>query len=451
LGSRDDGGSRPGAARRGGPRSGDSRPYRAGGGSRAGGYGPGAGGRPGRDTPGAGGPRSGGPSGEAGSLPYVPASITADQLDPEARAELRTLPGDLAEAVARQLIAASLAEDPEQAYRHAQAARQLAARVGVVRESVGIAAYRAGHWAEALAELRAARRLTGRSTYLPMMADSERALGRLDRALDLATGPQADEADRATRIELKIVESGIRRDQGLPGAAVVALQIPELTDGRQRRGSARLYYAYADALLDAGRDDEAREWFARAAGADTLGETDADERFDELDQLAIEDLQAGDDDDDEDEAFDLADVAGDVDDDADGEDLDGEDGDEDEAFDLGNYAGNLDEDTDDEVLEGEALGGEDSDEDEAFVLGNYAGDLDDDVDDEDADGDDPDGEDGDARPGTAGTTGDHPSPFEIHYLPPGDLSVSDDDPEEDGPDSSATGTADDADGSQADA
>ena len=139
-----------------------------------------------------------------------------------------------------------------------------------------------------------------------MMADSERALGRLDRALDLVTGPQAEEADRATRIELKIVESGIRRDQGLPGAAVVALQIPELTDGRQRRGSARLYYAYADALLDAGRDDEAREWFARAAGADTQGETDADERFDELDQLAIEDLQAGDDDEYEgDEDFDL--------------------------------------------------------------------------------------------------------------------------------------------------
>ena len=228
---------------------------------------------------------------------------------------MRTLPGDLAEAVARQLIAASLAEDPEQAYQHAQAARQLAARVGVVRESVGIAAYRAGHWPEALAELRAARRLTGRSMYLPMMADSERALGRLDRALDLVTGPQADEADRATRIELKIVESGIRRDQGLPGAAVVALQIPELTDGRQRRGSARLYYAYADALLDAGRDDEAREWFARAAGADTLGETDADERFDELDQFAIEDLQASDGDEDEDEDFDLENHAGDLGDD----------------------------------------------------------------------------------------------------------------------------------------
>ena len=319
----------------------------------------------------------------------MPASITADQLDPEARAELRTLPGDLAEAVARQLIAASLAEDPEEAYRHAQAARQLAARVGVVRESVGIAAYRAGHWAEALAELRAARRLTGRSTYLPMMADSERALGRLDRALDLATGPQAEEADRATRIELKIVESGIRRDQGLPGAAVVALQIPELTDGRQRRGSARLYYAYADALLDAGRDDEAREWFARAAGADTQGETDADERFDELDQLAIEDLQAGDDgDDDEDEDdFGLEDYDGDLDDDLDGQDNE-----------AGEVSGGIQpEDADD--LDGEAgevidaLGG---------IQSQDAGDL--------------DGEDDSP-----------PNPFEIHYVAPGDPGPDDED------------------------
>jgi tetratricopeptide (TPR) repeat protein len=306
--------------------------------------------------------------------------------------------------VARQLIAASLAEDPEQAYRHAQAARQLAARVGVVRESVGIAAYRAGHWAEALAELRAARRLTGRSTYLPMMADSERALGRLDRALDLVTGPRAEEADRATRVELKIVESGIRRDQGLPGAAVVALQIPELTDGRQRRGSARLYYAYADALLDAGRDDEAREWFARAAGADTQGETDADERFDELDQLAIEDLQAGDEDEGDDE------------------------GDEDSG--LEDHADDLDDDPDADDLDADDLDADDLDIEE------------------DSGGDGPGDEDGEAGPGTADSTRDEPSPFEIRYLPPGDPGADDGDYETAGdpaPDSPAGDDAADGD------
>jgi tetratricopeptide (TPR) repeat protein len=223
----------------------------------------------------------------------VPASITADQLDPEARAELRTLPGDLADAVARLLVAAGSADDPERGYEYAVAARDLAGRVGVVRETCGIAAYQAGKWAEALAELRAARRLTGQGSYLPLMADCERALGRLDRALDLVTGPQTADLPRQTQIELRIVESGVRRDQGFPEAGVVALQIPELTDERSRPGAARLYYAYADALADTDRAEEARFWFAKAAAADHDGETDAVERVEDFDMLVFDDLEAG--------------------------------------------------------------------------------------------------------------------------------------------------------------
>ena len=121
------------------------------------------------------------------------------------RAELRTLPGDLADAVARRLVAAALAEGPEQAYQFTLAARRLAARVGVVREACGIAAYRAGRWADALAELRTARRLTGRGGYLPLMADCERALGRPDRALAIINGPGVSDLDREVQIELRIV------------------------------------------------------------------------------------------------------------------------------------------------------------------------------------------------------------------------------------------------------
>jgi tetratricopeptide (TPR) repeat protein len=206
-------------------------------------------------------------------------------------AELRTLPGDLADAVARLLVAAGLETEPERAYQYAVAARGLAARVGIVRETAAIAAYQAGRWSDALAEFRAARRLTGRNSYLPLMADCERALGRLDRALDIVTGPDAQSADRAIQVELHIVESGIRRDQGLPDAAVVALQLPELTEKRGRAGRVRLFYAYADALLDAGREEEAREWFGKAAAADSAGETDAADRVDELDEVLFEDLE----------------------------------------------------------------------------------------------------------------------------------------------------------------
>ena len=205
----------------------------------------------------------------------------------------------------RRLLAASLADDPEAGYQHAMEARRMAARVGIVRETVGIAAYRAGHWAEALAELRAARRLTGRTSYLPMMADSERALGRIDRALGVIAESARATLDRATEVELRIVESGIRRDQGLAEAAVVVLQLPELRERRLRPWSARLFYAYADALLDAGRTEQAREWFARAAAADPDEMTDAAERFDALDDdIVIDDLA----DDDEDQYDDLADA-----------------------------------------------------------------------------------------------------------------------------------------------
>jgi tetratricopeptide (TPR) repeat protein len=220
-------------------------------------------------------------------------------LDPEAQAELRTLPGDLASVIARLLVATSVTEDPDQALQYAKKARGLAARVGVVRETCAIAAYQAGDWTAALAEFRAARRLTGRPSYLPLMADCERALGRLDRALDLVTGPDAQAADHATRLELRIVESGIRRDQGLLDAAVVALQGPELTGQRTRPEHARLYYAYADALLQAGREDEARDWFGRAASADVDDETDAAERYEELDDFSFDDLDGDDEDEDQ--------------------------------------------------------------------------------------------------------------------------------------------------------
>jgi len=207
-----------------------------------------------------------------------------------ARAQLASLPNDLADSIARYLVAAGMAEDPEQAYGYTKHAHRLAARVGIVREASGIAAYRTGRWAEALAELRAARRLTGNDDYLPLMADSERALGRLDRALALIREADPAMLERATQIELKIVESGIRRDQGLADAAVIVLRVPELNSTRVRPWSARLFYAYADALLAAGREDQAREAFARAAAADIHGETDAADRLDELDGIELEDL-----------------------------------------------------------------------------------------------------------------------------------------------------------------
>jgi len=276
--------------------------------------------------------------------------------------ELRGLPADLAATVGRYLVAAELASDPEQAYRYAQAARRLAARIGVVREVNGITAYQTGRWAEALAELRAARRLTGRGEHLALMADSERALGRPDRALELVQSDEAKRLPRATQIELRIVESGIRRDQGLADAAVLALQVPELADGRLRPWSARLFYAYGDALLAAGRPEAAREAFSRAVVADEDEQTDALARLDELDGITVEDLEDTEDDlEGEDNSVDES--SEDADDSEDGDDEDDIDEDEDEdEFAADDY---LDDDDEDVGESGEPDDlREESDEDE---------------------------------------------------------------------------------------
>jgi tetratricopeptide (TPR) repeat protein len=217
--------------------------------------------------------------------PALPDDVTANQLDGQVRAELSALAPPNAEAVARHLVMAGrlIDEDPEAALAHANAARQRAGRIGAVREAAGLTAYAAGKYAEALAELRSARRITGDQSLLPVMADCERGLGRPEKALELATSPEAERLDAAGRMELLIVMSGARRDLGQPDAAALLLQGPELQPQRRKAWSARLFYAFADALLESGRRDEARTWFQHAAEADVDGETDAEERFAALD------------------------------------------------------------------------------------------------------------------------------------------------------------------------
>ncbi len=213
--------------------------------------------------------------------PSLPEDITGRELERQVRDELGSLARINADIVARHLVMAGrlLDEDPELAYEHARAAQARAGRVGAVREAAGLAAYATGRFAEALSELRAARRITGDDSLLPALADCERGLGRPERALALAASPELAGLDAAVRVEMLIVASGARRDLGQHEAAIQALRGPQLRPDVRRPWSARLFYAYADALLDAGRVDEAIEWFGHAVEADDLGQTDAGERL----------------------------------------------------------------------------------------------------------------------------------------------------------------------------
>jgi tetratricopeptide (TPR) repeat protein len=218
--------------------------------------------------------------------PEIDESITGRELDRSVAQQLRGLPEKLAARVARHLVAAGmlLDEDPKTAYRHTLAARARAARIAVVREACGEAAYAAGEYAEALSELRAAKRMNGSQEYLPVMADCERALGRPDRALTLARNPAVANLAPELKAEMTIVEAGARRDLGELDAALRTLENAPLRSKARADWVVRLRYAYADTLLAAGRREEAVEWFHRTVGIDGEEITDAADRVTELER-----------------------------------------------------------------------------------------------------------------------------------------------------------------------
>ena len=232
--------------------------------------------------------------------PRIAEGVTGKELDRSVHQQLRTLSKENAEGVAQHLVmvAALLeAEDFEGAEAHAETAVRRAGRVPAAREALGMVAYRKGEWARALSEFRTVRRLSGSSHLLPLMVDCERGLGRPERALELASSPEAKTLAVEDRVELAIVVSGIRRDLDQPDAARLALEIPQLRGSSRKPYAARLSYAYADALLALGRSEEARDWFAKAVAADDELETDAADRLAELDGVVLTDLLEGEDDD----------------------------------------------------------------------------------------------------------------------------------------------------------
>ncbi|MGW7334381.1 tetratricopeptide repeat protein [Streptomyces sp. NPDC054840] len=247
------------------------------------------------------------------------------------RQELLSLPKGLAEEVSKNLVmvARLIDDEPEQAYAYSRIALRLASRVAAVREAAGFAAYATQKYSEALAEFRAAKRMTGSVELWPVMADCERGLGRPERALAMAGEPEVQKLDKAGQVEMRLVAAGARRDQGQLEAAIVTLQSPELASSSIQPWTARLRYAYADALLAAGREDEAREWFGKTLEADKDGSTDASDRLAELDGVEFVDA-----------SIDLSDLADDEDED-DAEDegyAEDEDEDEDEGEDAAEIA-----------------------------------------------------------------------------------------------------------------
>lgn len=198
--------------------------------------------------------------------PPIPDDVVAADLDRVARTQLKTLSKENADEVARHLAMAArlIEEDPQLAHRHAMSAARRAGRIAVVRETLAITAYSIGDFALALRELRTYRRISGRDDQLPMMVDSERGLGRPDRALELGRSVVASGLPMEVRVELAIAMSGARLDLGQGERAIVELDNLGADPGTAFSWSPALFDAYAAIMDELGRDAEAELWFERS-------------------------------------------------------------------------------------------------------------------------------------------------------------------------------------------
>ncbi|MHC3000610.1 hypothetical protein OB08_16215 [Microbacterium sp. HJ5] len=187
-------------------------------------------------------------------------------------------------------------EDPVLAHQHALSASRRAGRIAIVRETLAITAYATGDYALALRELRTYRRISGKDDQIALMVDSERGVGRPDRALELGRSVDRSTLPIDVRVELAIAMSGARLDLGETERALSELDIPELDPDRAFEWSPALFAARAAVLEELGRDDEAERWHQRAlVAADAIdaatGAGDLETVF--VDEVVEESLDEG--------------------------------------------------------------------------------------------------------------------------------------------------------------
>ena len=193
--------------------------------------------------------------------PGIPAGVSANELDKLALRSLSTLSGNNKDIVARHLVMAGqlIDIDPELAYRHAQAAVTRAGRVDVVREAAALTAYASGRYEEALREVRAVRRMRGDDSLRAVEADSERGLGRPEKAVEIIDQTSTEGMELSEQVELVLVSSGARADLGQSdvGLVIVDDALAAMPEDSDPFLLSRLMSVKADRLRELGRTDEA--------------------------------------------------------------------------------------------------------------------------------------------------------------------------------------------------
>ncbi|HYH28116.1 MAG TPA: hypothetical protein VEA19_04980 [Actinomycetota bacterium] len=247
----------------------------------------GGGGRRGRDPR-----RGGGAGGRAGgarrSGPHE--RDDARRRSPKVHGALPTSVAEEIRATARgpggqealRLVEAAVADverdRPDPAVRAATRAKELAPRAASIREILGIALYRTGRFRDAMRELQAYRRLSGRLDQNHLIADCQRALGAPEKAVTIAQETIAAPRLRdEVRAETAVVGGAALADLERFDEALTLLRRYRGTQGGARPHDLRVWYATADVLARAGRREEAIAEFRKILRHDA-GAFDAAER-----------------------------------------------------------------------------------------------------------------------------------------------------------------------------
>ena len=222
-------------------------------------------------------PRPGARSGPKASRRGLPPRVLA-----ELRHQART--GKAEAAIARLERAVALLDrgDARGAAAEAAKAKQLAPRAPAVREVLGLALYRLERFSEALSEMQAYRRMSGRADQNHIIADCLRALGRPDRAVPLAEEALAARGvSLSAKTEAVIVASSALADQGKFDQALGMLRRIRTREDVAGPEVIRVWYVTGDVLERAGRTDDARREFGKILRHDP-GAYDVAERVAQL-------------------------------------------------------------------------------------------------------------------------------------------------------------------------